>query len=682
MDSIISRGRRALDSFIGRDPPPDDTLETCKKHLTMLVKSIDHVEQKFEKYASSMVQCADAGRLVGNDVVNFYKRASDRHKQAQICNQIESHLQSLSMSIWKEDFNEYESVAANFSEWKYEVNELRDKLKQAEQLRKKAFHRKENIGALEGKGGKVSMSNVFSTETDNIGKIKQEKEMYSQEIQDYKIQRSQIQKSTQKFLNERFEKFDKIFMRFMELQIIFFSRANTICKKFKPTLEAHRRKFPPSRSAGDLGDPEEETETESEYSSDEDDEDVEEEGTMTMKNPPKQEIKKSSVKESPAPSEEKVEKKKRAKSAPEQDNFLGFDFSQKQTQKKKSATPVNQTPNAVKTTENNDPFGLFSAPISKNDPTKNAFAAPTTSNSNRPSSSISDFEDFSSDFTFPSAPTTEKVSSSPSKQKKSSLLLDNDDEAFSFFTGPSMNSRTTSQPQQPTAKRSPMSSSDPFAMFSSSTLIHPKPAAKPPSSNNSTKSNSSSEKKKKKKKTKKRKESVTFDPLSSNFGPTPKEKEEAEGGLQRKGEDGRFFHEEMPDDPALVAEIKKAQKIALDEIHRLQDLEGIEHGKRAIAQEQVKNIVDKWEFDSGGDRKNLRALLSTVHIVLDYSEGKWEKLELTDLVSHRDVKKAYRQSMRIVHPDATGLLNYQQQAKAERVFRALTETWDEFKKQK
>ena len=194
----------------------------------MLVKSIDHVEQKFEKYASSMVQCADAGRLVGNDVVNFYKRASSRHKQAQYscflfffteknkrkfvffqkskeekncrlesrqtkkttfffslllppkfqisfaqqdylpsqsfvffffrrrknrsqeflffsfraCNQVESHLQSLSMSIWKEDFNEYESVAANFSDWKYEVNELRDKLKQAEQVSKFNQHPK------------------------------------------------------------------------------------------------------------------------------------------------------------------------------------------------------------------------------------------------------------------------------------------------------------------------------------------------------------------------------------------------------------------------------------------------------------------------------------------------------------------------------------------------------------
>ena len=49
----------------------------------MLVKSIDHVEQKFEKYAAAIIEVSDAGRLVGNDVVNFYKKKESRHASAR-----------------------------------------------------------------------------------------------------------------------------------------------------------------------------------------------------------------------------------------------------------------------------------------------------------------------------------------------------------------------------------------------------------------------------------------------------------------------------------------------------------------------------------------------------------------------------------------------------------------------
>lgn len=64
------------------------------------------------------------------------------------------------------------------------------------------------------------------------------------------------------------------------------------------------------------------------------------------------------------------------------------------------------------------------------------------------------------------------------------------------------------------------------------------------------------------------------------------------------------------------------------------------------------NIIDY--FQTEGKKNNIRALLCSMHTVL-WSDAKWQKLEMHQLVSASDVKKAYRKACLAVHPDKVKL---------------------------
>lgn len=51
-----------------------------------------------------------------------------------------------------------------------------------------------------------------------------------------------------------------------------------------------------------------------------------------------------------------------------------------------------------------------------------------------------------------------------------------------------------------------------------------------------------------------------------------------------------------------------------------------------------------------GKKNNIRALLCSMHMVL-WDDAKWNKVEMHQLVSAADVKKAYRKACLAVHPD-------------------------------
>lgn len=51
-----------------------------------------------------------------------------------------------------------------------------------------------------------------------------------------------------------------------------------------------------------------------------------------------------------------------------------------------------------------------------------------------------------------------------------------------------------------------------------------------------------------------------------------------------------------------------------------------------------------------GKKNNIRALLCSMHTVL-WTDAKWQKCEMHQLVSATDVKKAYRKACLAVHPD-------------------------------
>ena len=51
------------------------------------------------------------------------------------------------------------------------------------------------------------------------------------------------------------------------------------------------------------------------------------------------------------------------------------------------------------------------------------------------------------------------------------------------------------------------------------------------------------------------------------------------------------------------------------------------------------------------DRRNIRALLSTLHTVLWEGESRWTPVGMADLVTPEQVKKQYRRAVLVVHPD-------------------------------
>lgn len=76
-----------------------------------------------------------------------------------------------------------------------------------------------------------------------------------------------------------------------------------------------------------------------------------------------------------------------------------------------------------------------------------------------------------------------------------------------------------------------------------------------------------------------------------------------------------------------------------------------------------------------GKKNNIRALLCSMHMVL-WDDAKWNKVEMHQLVSAADVKKAYRKACLAVHPDKQmGTAN---ENMAKLVFMELNNAWTDF----
>ncbi|XP_031363850.1 GATA zinc finger domain-containing protein 4-like [Apis dorsata] len=78
-----------------------------------------------------------------------------------------------------------------------------------------------------------------------------------------------------------------------------------------------------------------------------------------------------------------------------------------------------------------------------------------------------------------------------------------------------------------------------------------------------------------------------------------------------------------------------------------------------------------------GKKGNLRALLSSLHMVLWSEDNRWQRCEMHQLVTTADVKKAYRKACLAVHPDKqAGTAN---ENIAKLIFMELNNAWNIFK---
>lgn len=81
-------------------------------------------------------------------------------------------------------------------------------------------------------------------------------------------------------------------------------------------------------------------------------------------------------------------------------------------------------------------------------------------------------------------------------------------------------------------------------------------------------------------------------------------------------------------------------------------------------------------FDwSKGKENNIRGLLCTLHNVL-WSDVKWQKCEMSQVVSSADVKKVYRKACLAVHPDKHNGTEHEHVAKL--IFMELNQAWSNF----
>ncbi|XP_034485257.1 cyclin-G-associated kinase [Drosophila innubila] len=108
----------------------------------------------------------------------------------------------------------------------------------------------------------------------------------------------------------------------------------------------------------------------------------------------------------------------------------------------------------------------------------------------------------------------------------------------------------------------------------------------------------------------------------------------------------------------------------------------MQHGPRSInemrKEELVKDmdpkklLIMEW---TDGKKNNIRALLSSMHTVL-WENAKWQKCEMSTMVTPAEVKKAYRRACLAVHPDKHNGTEHEEIAKL--IFMELNNAWTDF----
>jgi len=132
--------------------------------------------------------------------------------------------------------------------------------------------------------------------------------------------------------------------------------------------------------------------------------------------------------------------------------------------------------------------------------------------------------------------------------------------------------------------------------------------------------------------------------------------------LRRKAE--REKHE------AAVAAVAAAEAAAAQ---HADELDGARH--------RHESEVKSWGYDSAGEVRNIRALLSNLDKILwPAAKGSWKGVGMSALVNPKKVRIPYFKACRIVHPDKNEGAPSDQQYIATEVFQALNKAWDKFEK--
>uniref|UniRef100_A0A1L8DMS9 Cyclin-G-associated kinase n=1 Tax=Nyssomyia neivai TaxID=330878 RepID=A0A1L8DMS9_9DIPT len=109
-------------------------------------------------------------------------------------------------------------------------------------------------------------------------------------------------------------------------------------------------------------------------------------------------------------------------------------------------------------------------------------------------------------------------------------------------------------------------------------------------------------------------------------------------------------------------------------------------GPRSINEMRKEEITKDMDPDklkimewTDGKKNNIRALLCSMHMIL-WTDAKWNKCEMHQLVSAADVKKAYRKACLAVHPDKQ--VGTENEIIAKMIFMELNNAWSDFENDK
>ena len=122
--------------------------------------------------------------------------------------------------------------------------------------------------------------------------------------------------------------------------------------------------------------------------------------------------------------------------------------------------------------------------------------------------------------------------------------------------------------------------------------------------------------------------------------------------------------------------MRQSQVKALQEVREREENKKRQEDEEDAARKQLEPKIKAWS-EEHGKKKQLRALLGTLHIIL-WPGANWKPMGLGDLLEDGKVKRAFHKASRVVHPDKTHHLPADQRFLAKRIFDALSQAKTEF----
>ena len=125
------------------------------------------------------------------------------------------------------------------------------------------------------------------------------------------------------------------------------------------------------------------------------------------------------------------------------------------------------------------------------------------------------------------------------------------------------------------------------------------------------------------------------------------------------------------------AELKRQQEARLAEVAEREREKAAEQEERDRFKAQYDGPLAAWSSETGGAKKNIRVLLSTLHTVL-WEGAKWEPVPMAKLVMAAKVKFWFMKAITIVHPDKQNTMEASQRYVATAIFHSLENAYRTF----